>query len=223
VADEGGQYLHSFASYSINNVPQKSDRPPAAEIDHGPLAPETDETVVFDGIDSSDTDGTVDSYQWEFGDGTTETGAMPSHSYGENGTYTVNLTVTDDDGATRTTSRDVAVRNRPPTADFDFSPANPQSGDAITFDASGSSDSDGTIDSYRWNLTDDTGRSFTTTGETVTATSLSAGSYVMALTVTDDDRDTDEMRETIVIESDNSGNGGNNGNGGKNGNNGSNN
>jgi chitinase len=116
----------------------------------------------------------------------------------------VNLTVTDDNGATRTTSRDVTVRNRAPTADFDFGPANPQSGDDITFDASGSSDPDGEIVRYEWNLTDDSGQSFTTSGETVTAGSLDGGTYVMNLTVTDDDGATHSTSETFLVEEDNS-------------------
>lgn len=62
-----------------------------------------------DGSASSDPDGTVASYAWEFGDGATATGETATHMYSEAGTYTVSLTVTDDDGATDTTTREVTV------------------------------------------------------------------------------------------------------------------
>ena len=54
----------------------------------------------FDGSGSSDADGTIASYAWDFGDGSTGTGMKPSHTYAAAGDYTVTLTVTDDGGAT---------------------------------------------------------------------------------------------------------------------------
>lgn len=61
------------------------------------------------GAGSWDPDGTVESYSWDFGDGTTGTGVNPSHTYAGAGSYTITLTVTDDDLATDQASRTVDV------------------------------------------------------------------------------------------------------------------
>jgi len=63
----------------------------------------------FNASGSSDSDGSIVSYAWTFGDGTTGSGVTPSKTYASGGTYTVTLTVTDDDSATGTTSQSVTV------------------------------------------------------------------------------------------------------------------
>ena len=64
---------------------------------------------AFDASGSADPDGSVASYAWDFGDGESGTGATPEHAYEEAGTYTVELTVTDDRGATGTKSSQITV------------------------------------------------------------------------------------------------------------------
>lgn len=63
----------------------------------------------FDGTGSSDDDGGIVSYAWDFGDGNTATSSTANHSYTQAGTYTVALTVTDDDGATNTSNSELIV------------------------------------------------------------------------------------------------------------------
>ena len=64
----------------------------------------------FSGTGSTDPDGTVVRYDWSFGDGSTGTGATVSHTYADAGSYQVTLTVTDDRGATGSTTRTVSVQ-----------------------------------------------------------------------------------------------------------------
>ena len=70
----------------------------------------------FDGTNSSDPDGSIASYAWNFGDGTTGSGATPTHHYNQAGTYTVSLVVTDNRGgqSTPSTTTVTAVQNATP-------------------------------------------------------------------------------------------------------------
>ena len=78
--------------------------------------PEADSEVLagdalgFDGSNSFDADGIVESYEWDFGDGGTASGSEASHTYVKPGTYTVTLKVTDDQGATDTSTAMVKVK-----------------------------------------------------------------------------------------------------------------
>ena len=71
-------------------------------------------TASVDGSASADPDGTIAAHAWDFGDGTTGSGATTTHSYAAAGTYTVRLTVTDNRGLTGTTTQSVTVATTPP-------------------------------------------------------------------------------------------------------------
>jgi PKD repeat protein len=61
---------------------------------------------------STDSDGTIVAWDWDFGDGASSTVQNPVHTYGSSGTYTVTLTVTDDDNGTDSISKNVTVNNQ---------------------------------------------------------------------------------------------------------------
>ena len=89
-----------------------TNRPPTAAF----TSAATGLTVMLDGSASSDPDGTVTTWRWDLGDGTTLTGPQVQHTYTAAGSRTVTLTVTDDDGASATTSRVVTVSATVPGA-----------------------------------------------------------------------------------------------------------
>jgi PKD repeat protein len=136
----------------------------------------------FNGSTSTDSDGTIASYAWNFGDGSTATGVAPSHTYSTAGTKSVSLTVTDNSGATNTVSKSVTVTsgaNAAPTAAFTAA----CTALVCSVDGSTSSDPDGTIATYSWAWGD--GTTSAATGPTSSHTFAAAGSYSITLTVTD--------------------------------------
>ncbi len=104
----------TLADGTCNLAPVVPNQPPTAAFTFTPTSPTIADTVDFDGTASSDPDGTIVSYSWDFGDGHAGSGATPSHQYAAVGTYSVTLTVTDDDGASDSVTHDVVVSNRPP-------------------------------------------------------------------------------------------------------------
>ncbi|MGB0496544.1 MAG: PKD domain-containing protein, partial [Kangiellaceae bacterium] len=69
----------------------------------------TDLACDFDANASSDSDGTIDTYSWDFGDGNSATGVTPSHTYSADGSYDVTLTVTDNNAANSSATNQVTV------------------------------------------------------------------------------------------------------------------
>ncbi|OFX88059.1 MAG: hypothetical protein A2W99_11090 [Bacteroidetes bacterium GWF2_33_16] len=87
--------------YTVNITTGSTNIAPTAEA-NGPYTGVTGTTVTFSSAGSADSDGSIVSYLWNFGDGSTSTTANSTHTYTTAGTYTVTLTVTDNLGATGT-------------------------------------------------------------------------------------------------------------------------
>ncbi len=149
---------------------------------------------AVDGSSSGDPDGSVVVYDWTFGDGGRATGATPSHAYMVPGTYTVTLTVTDNDGATDSVTHDVvavaAPVNQAPEAAFNYT----SSGLQVAFNGSSSGDPDGSVVGYDWTFGDG-GRA---TGATPSHAYMVPGTYTVTLTVTDNDGATDSVTHDVV-------------------------
>src|SRR3954447_17139088 len=153
-------------------------------------------TASFDGSGSSDPDGSIASYSWDFGDNTAAgSGVSPQHSYAGGGTYQVKLTVTDDQGSTNSVTNPITVAplpNKLPTAAFSSS----STGSTASFDGTGSSDPDGSIASYSWDFGDGSPAGSGASPEHAYALS---GTYQVTLTVTDNDGGTDFVTHPVTV------------------------
>jgi len=183
-----GVYLLTISATHINS-------PPVAFFTYSPEKPKINQTVTFDASYSMDVDGKIVSYKWNFGDGKIGEGKIITHSYSSAGDYEVTLTVIDDKGSMDNTTKTVIVGNKPPIASFTFIPLHPFLDQKITFDASNSTDLDGTIVNYKWDFGDGT----EDWGRIVTHSYSENKTYVVNLTVVDDDGATNSTNEKIVI------------------------
>lgn len=169
---------------------------PIARFTFAPSKPRFDDTITFNATTSSDSDGTISTYSWSFGDGNTTTGQTATHSYGTNGEFTVTLNVTDDHSKWDTFSQTFNVTaNSGPTAFFTYKTFFPMPKVRVSFYADESVDSDGTISSYFWDFDDGEN----STGERTYHSFDNDGSYNVTLTVTDDDGDTDNYSRVIEV------------------------
>ena len=150
------------------------------------ISPSSDVAVrhpVF--VDASESSGTIVSYDWNFGDGTTGSGVRTSHEYEDPGTYVILLTVTDVFGSTDTETGSVTVTStsgNTPTAVIVTSPDEPAAGATVFFNGETSTAPPGRfITRYEWDFGDGTDDN----GSTVSHVYATAGDYTVVLTVTD--------------------------------------
>ena len=166
--------------WTLRVAPSGANVPPSASFTVNPASGPPSTSFAFNGSPSSDTDGTIVSFAWDFGDGSSGSGASATHTYAAQGTYTASLTVTDNQGATGTTSSTVVVTapNVPPIARLSVTQT---ANDTFDFRGDASTDADGSIVSYAWNF----GDGATATGSSATHRYAAPGAYAIQLTVTD--------------------------------------
>jgi PKD repeat protein len=172
------------------SVTVAANQPPTADFS----TTADDLKLAVDAGASTDADGTIADYSWDFGDGSAGSGVADSHTYAESGDYEVELTVTDDDGAKGTVTKTVTVTEPPnvtPEAAFTFDVNDL----TVSLDGSGSDDPDGSIEDYAWDFGDDS----TGSGETATHRYDESGTYPIRLTVTDDRGDTNTVTHDVTV------------------------
>ncbi|MDX6671503.1 MAG: large repetitive protein [Solirubrobacteraceae bacterium] len=161
--------------------------------------------VSFDATASADPDGTIARHEWDLdGNGTfeTDTGSSPlaSHVYDQNGTYAVKLRVTDDKGAQAQHTVNLVAANLAPTPALSVNPGRVPAGQPVTLDAGGSSDPDGTIVKYEWDL-DGNGTFEKSTGATssLTRSYPNPGGFTVGVRITDNDGATRTTTQSLTV------------------------
>ncbi len=179
-----GTASHTFTVTAANVLPTASFIKSCTNLD-----------CTFDGGGSSDSDGTIVGYAWDFGDGSTSTTAQATHSFAGAGSKTVKLTVTDDRGGQNTATQTftVSAANVLPTAKIVASCTNL----TCNFDGTTSTDTDGTIASYAWSFGDLAGSTSTLSKPSFTYTA--SGTYTVTLTVTDNASGTNTTTQNVMV------------------------
>ena len=188
--------LTGGAALVINlTVESTTNQPPTAAFSWFAVSPDEGDEVAFTD-ESTDSDGSVVAWSWDFGDGVgTSTDQNPSYTYMDDGTYTVCLTVTDDDGAdSEEVCHDVVVADLAPTAAFTWAPETQDEGSPVDFTDESTSYRDDII-SWAWDFDDGD----TSDAQSPEHTFMDDGVYNVCLTVTDDDDSTDTVCHDVTI------------------------
>jgi chitodextrinase len=179
--DSGKLYASGVTASGIPTAPVAATNQVPVSRPGGPYTGAAGQLIQFNGAGSSDPDGSIQTYQWYFGDGVTGTGPTPTHRYASAGTYRVFLIVTDNGGATGSANTTTTITGgKLPTSD----PGGPYSGtvgQVIQFNGAGSSDPDGSIQTYQWYF----GDGATGTGPRPTHAYATPGTYRVFLNVVD--------------------------------------
>jgi PKD repeat protein len=171
---------HGDSTISVAEI-KAGNQDPTASVVATPLRGLPPLQVTLDGSNSYDPEGGLLSYEWDFGDGASATGANAVHTFTDYGVYPVTLVVTDAQGNTGEQRTEIHVENRPPAARIALSDYAGNAPALVHFDATGSTDPENGSLNYHW----DFGDGATATGPTQTHSYSQSGNYTVTLTVTD--------------------------------------
>lgn len=188
----------SGSSDTDTTTPTDTTLPLAIQLAATPISGEAPLNVAFNASAST---GNIVSYAWQFGDGSTGSGALANHAYNIAATYVASLTITDSTGKSekKTISIDVLptpIILEPPTAILSSSAAAGNAPLSVMFDASASlPKNNATITAYHWSFGDGAEGS----GEKVAHTYSTAGTYYAKVTVTDSQGLTDTVDTPVLV------------------------
>jgi PKD repeat protein len=179
----------------------------APVVNAGPNQTANEGSVVqFSGTATPGSANNLVSYNWNFGDGATATGLTPTHTYNDDGTYTVTFSVTDALGLVGTSTMTVTVKDVPPTATIVGAPPSGHSPEGTSISLTSTATDPSPVDrqagfTYAWTVTKD-GAAFATNNQNkITFTPDDEGTYVVTLAVTDSDGGVNPVQTTIVVDS----------------------
>lgn len=195
-----------LASFSIAFPKEDEEReeetnsPPTANINVETASVEEGEIIYFNGSASTDSDGIIIEYTWDFGDGVRDSGMYSNHEFSLYGTYEVRLTVIDDGGATDSDIIMIHVEGHVkvhllPIAVIEVASTTVKEGKDVVFNGSGSIVYNGIIIDYTW----DFGNGIKDSGMYSHYVFNNEGSYNISLTVLDDRGGTNTTEIEIIV------------------------
>ncbi|UCF11871.1 MAG: PKD domain-containing protein [Thermoplasmatales archaeon] len=167
---------------------------PFADFTFSPTNPTTQDIIQITDT-STDPDGHITTWSWNFGDQNTSAIQHPTKKYTDDGIYTITLTVTDNYGATDKKTRQITILNVAPIPNFNYFPATPTDLEVVIFNDK-SFDMDGTIAFWNW----DFGDGNTSNEQNPTHQYADNGIYTITVNVTDDDGAEQKTTKQITIQ-----------------------
>ena len=204
-----GQYKAKLKLYDVNGTLVDEDETdkfylnlldiPIADFTYSPSNPTDVDDITFNAKDhsypSAGENPRIVNYTWNFGDGSYEYGGIVTHRYADDGYYNVTLTIIDTNGKNASITKQIYVRNVPPSVDFTISPCKIVAvGEPVIFNST-IYEPDGYIINYTWDFGDGS-YSYT---RNATHVYTESGFYKVKFTAMDDDNDTGTKAKWIWV------------------------